>query len=190
MAEEQGGAPSIPRTYESGPSEPVSLADGPGTWVEVGIDASPEQVWPLITDIDLPAQFSEEFLGATWDGEAGEGGRFVGRNRHPAIGEWEVPCFVDAWEPGRIFGWRTSDPDDPGARWRFQIVPEAGGAASRLRFSVTIGPGPSGISVAIAAMPDREPRILERRLGEHHANMTRVVEGVRDLAERRRLAGA
>ncbi len=46
-----------------------------------------------------------------------------------------------------------------------------------------IGPGPSGISAAIDSMPDKEPRILARRIGEHRKNMQAVVDGVKDLAE-------
>jgi len=109
------------------------------------------------------------------------GATFVGRNTHPAIGEWEVRCFVTACEPEKVFGWCTSDPANPGARWRFELEPIAG--ATRLRFLVSLGPGPSGITAAITAMPDKEGRILWRRISEHHANMRRVVEGIKAAAE-------
>lgn len=175
---------AIPRSYETGPSEPVRLADEPGTSVDVDIDAPPDRVWDRVVDLDLPARFSDELLGATWDDPAtppAVGARFTGRNTHPAIGEWEVPCYVDAYEQRRVFGWRTSDEDHPGARWRFELSPVD--QATRLRFSLTMGPGPSGLTPAIAARPDKEDRIIARRLGEHHANMTRVVEGIRAAAE-------
>ncbi len=32
-------------------------------------------------------------------------------------------------------------------------------------------------------MPDKEPRILARRVDEHRANMTKVVEGIKAAAE-------
>lgn len=172
----------IPRTFREGPSDPVRLADQPGTWVEVDIAAPVARVWELISDIDLPARFSEEFLGASWvDDGPGPGARFVGRNRHPAIGEWEVECFVAVFEDQRSFGWANGEASDPGARWRFDLEPVDAG--TRLRFSMSIGPGPSGITAAIDAMPDKEPRILHRRVGEHHANMVRTVDGIRRLAE-------
>jgi len=174
----------IPVTFGSGPSDPIRLADEPGTWVEVDVAAPPERVWELVTDLDLPSRFSEEFLGADWVDDGPEvGASFVGRNRHPAIGEWEVTSFVDVCDPPRRFGWATIDASNPGSRWRFDLTPVDGG--TRLRYSLSIGPGPSGISIAIRSMPDKEPRILRRRLAEHHANMRRTVDGIAALAEGR-----
>jgi nitroreductase len=167
-------------TWESGPSDPPRLSDGPGTVVEVDIKASTGEVWNLVTDLSFGAAFSDEFLGARWaDGYDGPaiGAQFIGANQHPAIGEWEVPCFVDRYEAGKEFGWVTSDPDNPGARWWFELASIAG--ATRLRYSVILGPGPSGINAAIASMPDKEPRIIHRRIEEHRANMQRVVEGIK-----------
>ncbi|MEL7210476.1 MAG: hypothetical protein AAGK32_19970 [Actinomycetota bacterium] len=105
----------------------------------------------------------------------------MGRNRHEAIGEWEVPCIVDAFEEERVFGWATGLPEEAGARWWFELEPIAGG--TRLRYSMLIGPGPSGITAALESMPDREARILHGRVREHRANMTRVVEAIKARAE-------
>ena len=175
---------SYAHTWEHGPSDPPCLADGPGMVVEVDIGAPVGAVWERVVDIDLPARFSEEFTGARWadgiDGP-GVGAKFIGSNTHPAIGEWEVPCFVDRCVEHEEFGWVTSDLDNPGARWRFELSSIAG--ATRLRFAVALGPGPSGISVAIEAMPDREPRILFRRMEEHRANMQRVIDGIKEMVE-------
>jgi hypothetical protein len=172
-------------TWERGPSDPPTLADGPGTVVEVDIKAPVAEVWDVVTDIDVGAKFSEEFLGARWaDGVDGPalGARFIGSNQHPAIGEWEVPCFVHRYEEHAEFGWVTSDPDNPGARWCFELSSIAG--ATRLRYTLHLGPGPSGISAAIASMPDKEPRILFRRVEEHRANMQLVVDGIKAATHR------
>jgi nitroreductase len=172
------------RTFERGPSEPACLADGAGTMVEVDVAAPVAAVWELVTDISVPARFSAELLGADWQGGAGPalGATFVGRNAHPAIGKWSVPCFVDVYDEGVAFGWCTSDRDDPGARWRFELEPLPGGV--RLRHRMVIGPGRSGLNAAIESMPDKEARILARRVDEHRENMERVVDGIKALAER------
>ncbi len=175
-------AEGVPQTFGAGPSDPLVLADAPGTWAEVMIDAPVDRVWAVVTDIDLPARFSDEFDGATWTGEGPSlGASFVGRNRHPAIGEWEVESFVDVFDEGRSFGWATITRDNPGSRWRFDLEPV--GDDVRLRFFLSVGPGPSGISMAIESMPDKEPRILRRRILEHHANMVRTLEGLKAAAE-------
>jgi nitroreductase len=174
------------RTFEHGPGESLEMGDGPGAVAEVDIDAPADAVWELVSDIELPAQFSEEFLGAEWDeGVDGPslGATFVGRNRHPAVGEWQVQCFVTAYEEGRTFGWAVVDPDDPGARWRFDVEQMPGG--TRLRFLAKLGPGPSGTTAAMEAMPDAAGAILGGRLREISANMERTVQGIRELAEAR-----
>lgn len=46
-----------------------------------------------------------------------------------------------------------------------------------------MGPGPSGLTPAIEAQPDREDDIVANRLKAWAANMARTVEGIKDLAE-------
>ena len=158
--------------------------DCPTAEAEVLIGASPAEVWALVADIQLPARFSSEFQGAEWlDAAAGPcaGARFVGRNRHDAIGQWETTCTISAYDPERTFAWTVGDIDDPSSEWRFTLAPEAGG--TRLTQWMRMGPARSGINLAIDAMPDKESRILRRRLAEHRANMEATLHGIKDLAE-------
>jgi uncharacterized protein YndB with AHSA1/START domain len=178
----EGGDGDVVLTFRRGPSDPIVHADGPGTWVERCIAAPPDTVWAAVTDINLPAEYSEEFLGARWiDAGPALGAVFIGRNQHSVIGEWEIESFIDEFEPGRVFGWATADVDQPGAQWRFRLTPVEGGTV--LRFEVTLGPGPSGLTTAISSMPDKEARIIRRRIGELHVNMARTVEGIRQRLE-------
>ena len=157
-------------------------ADGPTTTVDVHIEAAPSVVWPILCDINAPAAFSQEFQGADWldDGPA-LGATFRGRNQHKVVGEWSAVCTVTAFDEQRAFEWTIGEPDFPAARWRFDLEPEGDG--SRLRFTATIGPAPSGLTPAIERMPDREEEIVARRLSEHNANMQLTVEGYKQLAE-------
>ena len=172
------------RVYEKGPSTPIRAADIPGVMVETDIAAKADKVWAAVTDIDLPARFSDEFNGADWDdGHDGPalGAVFTGRNYLEALGHWEVKCYVDVCDEPNAFGWCTSDPDDPGARWRFELARIAGG--TRLRFRVLIGPGFSGMTMFIEQNPDKETRIINNRTRVHRANMQRVVDGIKAHVE-------
>ena len=172
------------RTFLRGPSQPPCLADGPGARVEVDIKAGPSVIWEFISDINLSSRYTDESTGASWDpphtGPA-LGATFTGTNHHEAIGDWSTECFVDQFDNGRVFGWCTSSLDNPGARWKFELTPIIGG--TRLIYTMSLGPGPSGISGAIQAMPDKEPKILDRRVDEHITNMNTVLGAVKELAE-------
>jgi hypothetical protein len=48
-----------------------------------------------------------------------------------------------------------------------------------------MGPAPSGLNIAIDAMPDKEEKIIARRLAEHQRNMAATLEGIKNLAEGR-----
>jgi hypothetical protein len=164
----------------------VRYADGPTVEVEVHIDAPPAAVWPVVRDITTPARFSEELqevrrLEDDDDGDVARE-RFAGRNHHPAIGEWETTCTVTVDDPERVFEWAVGDAEAPSASWRFTLEPD-GVNGTVLRQWMRIGPAPSGLTPAIEAMPDKEERIIARRLDEHRANMQRTVDGIRALVE-------
>ena len=84
-------------------------------------------------------------------------------------------------EPERVFGWVVGDPAHPSAAWRFILEPA--GAGTLLRQWMRMGPAPSGLTPAIEAHPDKEERIVARRLAEHRANMQRTIEGIKQVAE-------
>jgi len=163
----------------------LRFADGPSTSASIDIAAPPAAVWELVSDINLPARFSAEFQGADWlDGAEAPalGARFVGRNHHPAIGSWETTAYVTELEPGRLIAFGVSDPDEPSATWRFALEP-AGDGTTRLTQFMRMGPGRSGINPAIDAMPDKESKILHRRLAEHRTNMEATLAGIKAVAE-------
>jgi uncharacterized protein YndB with AHSA1/START domain len=163
----------------------MKYRDGPSTEVDVLIEAPIERVWQLVTDINLPAQFSTEFLGARWLDDAPRiGARFQGRNHHEALGEWETTSFVNRYEPLRAFGWAVTDPENPSSSWWFELEQEPDGV--RLRQGTRMGPASSGLTIAITAMPEKEERIIARRLEEYETNMRATIEGIKQLAEAQR----
>lgn len=146
------------------------------------VAASPDRLWALISDIGLPAEFSNEFVGAEWvDGDGPRlGARFEGRNVREGR-EWTTVSTVDVFEPERSFGWLVGDSTDPTARWRFDVEPAVEGVT--LRMWAQMGPGPSGVLSYIRRHPDREEWVIDRRLDEWVVNMQATVDGIKRLAE-------
>ena len=163
----------------------MRLSDCPTVDVDIVIDAPPDRVWPVATDLTRMGEWSPENKGGQWvDGQGPEpGATFRGRNQHPAVGEWETMSTITEFEPPRRMAWAVMDPSNPSSTWWFELEPEGDG--TRLRQHVTIGPGPNGLTSAVQRMPDKETRIVERRLEEHRANMTATLEGIKATVEGR-----
>lgn len=160
-------------------------ADCPAVAAEIWIDAPPERVWPLVSDIFLMPRLSGELREVAWlDGATGPapGHRFAGRNANAYRGTWEtVSTIVECDEP-RCFAWAVGDPGHPMATWRFTLRPEGTGTVLEQR--ARMGPGRSGLSVAIDAMPDKERKIVFVRLREWEAGLRHNLAEIKDRAER------
>lgn len=155
----------------------MKYADCPTIEVETVIDASAAAVWALVSDITTPARFSDELQDVHWIDDH----RFVGHSHHAAIGDWQTTCTVVDRDPERTFCWVVGDPENPSAAWRFSLEPCTGGVV--LRQWMRMGPAPSGLNAAIQARPEKEDRIVARRLEEHRANMQNTIDGIKHLAE-------
>ena len=160
-------------------------ADTPAVAAQTYIEAPPERVWGMVSDIFLMPELSSELREVSWlDGVAGPavGHRFTGRNAHPAMGEWETVSTVVACDPPRCFAWAVGDPGHPSATWRFTLRPD--GTGTRLEQWYQMGPARSGLNIAIDAMPDKEAKIVFVRLREHEAAMQHNLEIMKEKAER------
>jgi len=160
------------------------IEDGPGVVVEIDTDARPKAIWDVISDINMPAQFSEELVKAEWtsDGDPQVGSTFRGSNSISGVREWETDCIVTEWKDRAAFEWRITDAEKPGAIWRFDLAEQGGG--SRLRFSMTIGKDNNGTAPRALKDPTQESRVLHERRLVHKGNMQRVVDGVKGLVDR------
>ncbi|MGH3162172.1 MAG: SRPBCC family protein [Streptosporangiaceae bacterium] len=160
-------------------------ADCPAVAAEVFIEAPPERVWDMVSDIFVMTGLSSELQEVAWlDGATGPaaGHRFTGRNTHPEVGEWETVSTVTECDEPHRFAWAVGDPSRPSATWRFTLRPD--GAGTRLEQWMQMGPGRSFLNVAIDAMPDREAKIVFVRLREHEAGLKHNLAEIKDRAER------
>jgi hypothetical protein len=94
----------------------------------VHIDASPETVYALITDLSALRECAEETVAMRW--RKGDGARpgavFSGDNRNGSK-KWSTTCTVTAAEPGRTFAFKVRSAIIPVAQWAYQITPADGG---------------------------------------------------------------
>ncbi|MGW1054686.1 SRPBCC family protein [Streptomyces sp. NPDC001118] len=159
-------------------------ADKPTVEVRTWIDAPPARVWALVSDIALMPDMSKELQSVAWlDGAAGPtvGARFVGHSRHEAFGAWSTTSHVIECDPERAFAWAVQDPAEPSALWRFRLRPEKGG--TELSQWMQLGPGRSGLSVAIDRMPEKEQKIVFVRLREFERSIASTLEHIKKQAE-------
>lgn len=99
--------------------------------VTVHMDASPEQVWDLVSDVTKIGRYSPETFEAEWlDGATGPavGAKFRGHVKRNGRGPtyWKT-CAVTACEPGREFAFGVLTGGNPLNVWRYQLVPAGDG---------------------------------------------------------------
>ncbi len=102
--------------------------------VTVHVNASPDHVWGLISDITNTGKFSPETFEAEWlDGAGGPavGTRFRGHVRRNGRGPtyWTV-CKITGCEPGRTFAFDVLGPGERTVNsWRYDLEPSGDGAS-------------------------------------------------------------
>lgn len=156
----------------------------PTVSVCIEISAPVQRVWEFASDITLMPAFSDELQAVEWiDSNApGLGAQFLGTNTHPLVGTWTTQSCVVDFDPPRVFGWAVGNRDAPAATWRFDLT-QTGPATTVLRYTATIGPGPSGVSMLIDREPHRREQIIGNRLRAFEQAMAATVAGIKQLAE-------
>lgn len=98
----------------------------------IEIDASPEVVYAVLSDIGRISELSPECYKAVWeDGATGPavGAAFRGYNRNGG-NEWDAGCVVVAAELGKEWAFEVPAPDGRNTTWRYLI--EEDGSGSRV----------------------------------------------------------
>ena len=99
--------------------------------VTVHMDASPAEVWALVSDVTRIGEFSPETFEAEWLGDAdgpAVGARFRGHVKRNGRGPtyWS-PCEVVECEPERVFAFAVGSASRPINTWRYELAPADGG---------------------------------------------------------------
>lgn len=90
------------------------------------VDASTEEVWAVVSDLDRLREWSPECYRVRWVGQPRGpevGARFLGFNRQ-GWKRWFTRNVVATVSPGEAFGWLTRDNQ---TRWDYLLAPEGDG---------------------------------------------------------------
>ncbi|HZS14650.1 MAG TPA: SRPBCC family protein [Candidatus Dormibacteraeota bacterium] len=97
--------------------------------VSIDIDATPEAVYALVSDLPSMGRWSPECYRCDWqDGAtaAAPGVRFIGRNRI-GMRRWSTHGTVVVADPGRELSFDVQYMGLPVSRWTYRITPREGG---------------------------------------------------------------
>ena len=102
-----------------------------GDKVTVHMNASPDQVWALVSDVTQIGRYSPETFEGEWlDGATGPavGARFRGHVKRNQKGPtYWTKCYVTACEPGKEFAFGVGEPGKAAINWGYRLAPGANG---------------------------------------------------------------
>jgi len=132
----------------------------------VEIQATPDVVWRVVSDLGRMPEFSPELRKAFVLGTPGVGSTVIGINRRRAV-VWPTTSKVVRWEPQRAVAWKTRE---SGATWVYELEATATGTSvtgRRVLPKFTIGTA-----------------LLGPVIGGAQGHDTELAEGIRTTLER------
>jgi uncharacterized protein YndB with AHSA1/START domain len=105
-------------------------AEGIEGQATIQIQASPEKVYAMLTDVTRMGQWSPECVKAEWVGGAtgpAVGARFKGHNKLNWLVRWSSTPTVKVADPGKEFTFETGKPGKEQTRWTYRFAPKDGG---------------------------------------------------------------
>ena len=112
----------------------------------IEIDATPAQVWALVSDVPRMARWSPQVVRSTVKGGAvTDGARFSNLNRQGLL-FWPTKGKVVRFEPHHQFAFRIAENRTV---WSFELTPLDDGARTRVIQRREVPDGISGVSIAM-----------------------------------------
>lgn len=149
--------------------------------VSLRMDAAPDEVFALVSDVTRTPEFSPEILACTWlDGATGPvvGARFKARNKVPNRPAWNNRPVVTAVEPARRFAFARTERFAGTVEWTYQFEPDGDGTLVTESYDVTKPLSPVGWFV-IGGLFGRKDRRTDLRRG-----MEQTLQRMRETVER------
>ncbi len=162
---------------------------------DVLVDATPLQVYSVVSDLGRSGDWSEECVGGEWvEGEpATVGAVFRGENHRekdvvawaPVVrGAWSTRSEVIAAEPGATFSWAIQDSAGRAQEsvWTFDIEPD--GTGSRLVHHFRMGAATEGIRGITAEMDAEQKQKFFADWGAKlEKDLAATVKRIKDVIE-------
>ncbi|BDB43460.1 MULTISPECIES: SRPBCC family protein [Mycobacterium] len=151
----------------------------PSATATVQIDASPEAVYGLITDLPTLASLAEEAVKMELRKGAAvtEGAVFVGHNENGGK-RWTTKCTVTDADPGRAFAFDVRAAMLPIARWKYDIEAAADGGCRVTESTWDQRPGWfRKVAGLLTGVPDRD--------AENAKNIGLTLQRLKQRAEQR-----
>ncbi|RYB94022.1 SRPBCC family protein [Nocardioides oleivorans] len=145
----------------------------------VVVDATPGEVYDLVSDIARTGEWSPVCTSCWWDDEAEAGhvgAWFTGRNELPDR-TWETRSQVVAADHGREFAWIVG-----GAfvRWGFLMEPDGGSTRLTETWEFT----PEGLAMFADKYGDAAASEVDERTRLAHDGIPRTLAAIKEIAER------
>lgn len=142
----------------------------------VRIDATPEHVWTLVSDLRRMPEWSPQVTSTRLrEGHAlGDGAEFTNRNRSGEL-EWTTHGRIVAFEPARALAFRI---EENWAVWSFELAPDGDGTVLTQRRTTPEGISPLSLELTDAYLGGLES--FTRQLDE---GMAQTLDRIRAAAE-------
>lgn len=151
----------------------------PRTYSEsIEIDASPEAVYALVSDVTRTGEWSPVCQECRWEEEGGAraGARFTGRNVTPER-TWETTSTVLAADEGREFAWKVGQDF---VRWAYRMEPAAGGTKLTESWEFTA----TGLEFFVSRFGDDAPGAIEHATKAAHEGIPATLQAIKGIAEK------
>jgi hypothetical protein len=144
----------------------------------IDIDATPERLYDMVSDLSRMGEWSPENRGGKWmDGATGaaEGAKFKSRNR---IGwrRWSTVAHIVTANPPKEVAWESRSFGLKIALWRYQFEPNATGGT-------TVTESTEDVRGSIMNVLGPLATGVRDRAGENKKNMRTTLEQLKKAAE-------
>jgi hypothetical protein len=149
-------------------------AEGVEGQATVHVDAPPEKVYAMISDVTRMGEWSPETYKCEWvEGATGPavGARFKGSNKRGIV-RWSTKPTVKVADPGKEFTFETGRTGKEDTRWSYRLAPKDGGTELTESFEA--------LRYIFFFKIVSPPKVRKRQLQE---NIERTVQRIKQAAE-------